>query len=40
MPEPTDVLDDAHATADQLHQRADDDYARAEAARAQDSHRA
>lgn len=34
-PRPTPVADDAHATAQQLQQRAAADYARAQAARAQ-----
>ncbi|WP_267905255.1 hypothetical protein [Streptomyces marianii] len=40
MSEPTPVTEDATATAEQLRQRADDDYAAAQAARTQDSHRA
>lgn len=40
MPEPTPVAEDAHATVTELQQRADDDYAAAQAAREQDSHRA
>jgi hypothetical protein len=39
MSEPTPVDRDAQATAQQLQQRANDDYARAQAARAQDSNR-
>jgi hypothetical protein len=37
--QPTPVTQDATATAQQLQQRANDDYARAQAARAQDSNR-